>query len=183
MKSRYITTPLTRMAAIMILAVGLMTSSAMAQNKHGAGFAPVGFYTGVEAAAGTLEPTTGNHYGNTLVMNSYGEWETYCLTVSIDYSITQFVPNSYIVTGGSWSLVVFRDGVYAGTLYGTVPSGNVLVSTNSSSDSIKLTQINLLTTGGLGAFNNKEFRDINGVMNATTDIRSSEAAGNVALSF
>ena len=174
---------LTRMAGILLLAVGFMTSAVMAQDNQSKDFRPIGYYIGVETAAGTLEPTSGIHFGDTVVMNSFSEWETYCLTVSVDYSTTQFVPDSYIVTGGSWSLVVFRENVYAGTLYGEIPSGNVLISTNSNGGQIQLTQLNLKSTGGLGAFDGKKSKDISGVYSTTTDLRSSHAEGNVAFSF
>lgn len=184
MKTREMTTTkvLTRMAAILMLAVGLMTSAAMAQSNERGEFRPIGYYVGVETAAGTLEPTSGTTYGNTLVMNGFGEWDTHCLTVSLDYSITQFVPDSFIVTGGSWSLVVFRDKVYVGTIYGKVLSGNVLLSANNNGDPIQLTQINLQTTGGLGEFEGKEIKDHSGVFDGTTDLRSNSAEGRLEIS-
>jgi hypothetical protein len=185
MKTRENTTltTLARMAAVLILAVGLMTSTAMAQNKSNANAKPIGYYTGVETAAGTLESITGNHYGNTFVLNSYGEWDTHLLSVSLDYSTTQFVPDNFIVTGGSWSMVIIQAGGYAGTIYGKVLGGNVLITTNSTGDTTQSTQINLISTGGLGVFDGKSYRDLTGSISATTDLRTSLMQGNVVLSF
>ena len=53
---------LTSLAATLILVFGLMTSLAMAQDKDGARFSPVGHYTGAEASPGSLEPTSGIRY-------------------------------------------------------------------------------------------------------------------------
>ena len=185
MKARNITTTktLTSVVAILILAAGVLTSVAMSQDKGGVGFAPAGYYTGVESSAGTLEPISGVTFGNTVVLNSFGEWETYCLSVSLDYSTTQFVPNSFIATGGTWSLVVFREGVYFGTIYGTISSGNILVAENVNGDPIQLTQLQLRGTGGLGSFERNSVRDISGYLNTITDLRSKSVAGSVELNF
>lgn len=181
MKTREMTTIklVTRMAAILMLAVGLMTSTAMAQDKERDGFRPIGYYIGVETSAGTLEPTSGTTYGNTIVMSSFGEWDTHALTVSVDYSTSQFVPDSYIVTGGTWSMVILQNNVYAGTVYGKVMSGSVFVSSNNNGDPIQLMQVNLQATGGLGVFEGKEIKNFSGSFIGTTDLRSSSAEGNV----
>lgn len=177
MKTREMTTKLARVGAIILLAVGLMASTAMAQER------PIGYYVGVEMATGTPEPINGSVYGNTLVLNHFNENETRCLTVSIDYSTPQFVPDSFIVMGGSWSLVVIRDGVYQGTIYGKVLSGNVLISSNKDGDPVQLTDINLQTSGGMGEFEGKAFKDLSGVFSATTNLRSSAAKGNITVNF
>ena len=181
MKTRVMTTTklVTRMAAILMLAVGIMTSAALAHDDGSDGFAHTGYYTGVETSKGTLEPATGIYYGNTIVMNSFGRRETYCLTVSVDYSTIQFVPGNYIVSGGTWSLVVFRDNAYAGTIYGNVSGGNVLVSTNLSDDPTQQMQINLEATGGMGVFNEKEIKDHTGSFTGITYLRSNHSEGNV----
>ena len=183
MKNRNMTTAMIRTAAILIFAVGSMTSAVFAQNKDDARFRPVAYYTGVESAAGTLEPTTGSLYGNTVVLNHFNEGTTQCLSISVDYSTLQFVPDSFIVTGGSWSLVVIRNGIYVGTIYGDIPSGSVLVSTNSNGDSVQLTQANLRSTGGLGEFAGKAFKGLNGVVSSTVEMRTNQAKADVAIDF
>jgi len=42
--------------------------------------------------------------------------------------------NRFPVTGGSWSLVVFRDNVYAGTLFGKVSGGAIDAVTNRNGE-------------------------------------------------
>jgi hypothetical protein len=174
---------ITKIATMLILVMGLLASTTFAQNRDGRGFAPVGLYTGFETASGTMKPASGVVYGNTFVLNSYGEWETHHLTISVDYSVNQFVPNNFIVTGGSWSLVIFRDNAYAGTLYGKVSGGSVLLTTNNNGEPSKQTNISLQSTGGLGLFAGKESRDIIGVYEAITDLRSGETSGNTVFAF
>lgn len=178
------TKQMTKIAMMMVLAIGLMASAATAQNK-GDGFAPVGIYTGVETAQGTCETITGMCYGNTSVLNSFGEWESYHLTVSLNYIDIQNHNGSGLgVTGGTWSLVVVRDNQYAGTLYGEVLSGNILLTLDGNEEIIsKQTQIILQAKGGLGRFAGKESENISGVYNTITDLRSNETNGSVNFTF
>lgn len=178
------TKKMTKIAMMMVLAIGLMVNAAAAQKINGDGFAPVGIYTGIETAQGTFDQISGVRYGDTFVMNSFGEWESYHLTVSIDYSTSPFVPNNFLVTGGTWSLVVIRENQYAGTLYGEVQSGGVNLITNSDGEEVsKQVQISLRSTGGLGSLQRKGEENISGVYNAITELRSMETTGNANFNF
>lgn len=186
MKARNNTTTntLARVVAIVVLALGFMTSAVVAQEKSGDANRPDGYYHGVETSEGTLEAVTGNIFGNTVVMNYFNEdLETRCLTVSLDYATTQFVPNSFIVMGGSWSLVVISRGVYAGTIYGKILGGNVLVSENSIGRPIQSAQLNLQATGALGSFEGNKVAALSGFLDMTTDLRAKSAVGRVVLDF
>lgn len=177
------TKQIAKIAMMLILAVGLTAGAAAAQNKDG-GFAPVGIYTGIETAAGTLDPFSATRYGDSFVLNSFGEWESHHLTVSLDHSTDQIVPNNFIVTGGTWSLIVIRDNQYAGTLYGKVSTGSVSLITDGNGEEVsKQVQINLSSTGGLGIFAGRKDETISGVYNATTDLRSKETQANVNFNF
>jgi len=162
-----------------------MVSAAAAQSRDsGNGLAPVGIYTGVETSPGICDAMSGMCHGNTFVLNSYGEWEIHHLTVSLNYSTNQFVPNNFIVSGGSWSLVIYRDNVYAGTLYGEVQTGSVrLITDGNGEETSKRVQASLLATGGLGMFAGKESENISGVYDATTNLRSSETTGSLYFPF
>ncbi len=169
---------------MMVLAIGLTASAATAQNKNGGDFAPVGIYIGTETTEGKCDIVSEMCYGNSFVLNSYGEWETHNLTVSLNYSTNQFVPNNYIVTGGSWSLTVIRDNKDTGTLYGEIQGGSLTISRDLKSGEVtKRISINLNSTGGLGIFEGKESKDISGVYNATTDMVSKETRGNANFTF
>ena len=95
--------------------------------------------------------------------------------VSLDYATNSFNPNDLIVTGGSWSLVVVRENQYAGTLYGEVQTGSVnLITDDSGTEISKQVRVNLKADGGLGIFNGRGSKDISGVYDMMTDLRSKE---------
>lgn len=162
---------MTKIAMIMILAIGLMASAATAQNKDD-GFAPVGIYTGVETAQGTFESMSAMRYGNTYVLNSSGEWESHHLTVSLNYLLSGTPPlQGFSVISGNWSLVVIRDNQYAGTLYGEVTGGAITFIENANGETTsKRIQVNLQGKGGLGIFAGKNSENIVGVYDAITDL-------------
>jgi hypothetical protein len=174
-----------KFTGIITLAAAIITSAVSAQNKiDGGGLAPAGYYTGVETAQGNCDEPSGMCYGNTFVLNSSGEWETHHLSVSLDYSLgNSIVRNQYAISGGTWSLVIYRDNAYAGTLYGTISGGDVLLTTLSSGDAVKQTQLNLLSTGGLGALTGKKYAGIAGVYQAETNVRSGETSGAAVFAF
>lgn len=178
------TKKMTKIAMMMVLAIGLMTSAAMAQIKGG-GFGPIGIYSGIETAEGTFDSMTAIRYGNTFVLNSHGEWETHHLTVSIDYLLSGTTPNEgFAVVSGSWSLVVYRDNVYAGTLHGDILNGVVVFPDNAQkSPAAKRVQLSLRSTGGLGIFKGKSGEDIAGIYDARTDLHSKETQGTANFGF
>ena len=171
---------MTTIAMMLILVIGLSAGVAKAQIASG-------FYTGVETAPGTCEPTTSVCYGNTFVLNSFGEWESSHLTISLDYVETPNHNGSGMgIIGGRWSLVVFRDNQYFGTLHGRVETGNIILITDSPSGeevSKRQVQALLISTGGLGAFNGKEFENIRAELTAISDLRSGEAQGTASFNF
>jgi hypothetical protein len=173
---------MTKMMVMLVLAIGLTAGAATAQIKGGGSVAPVGIYTGTETAEGTFDQLSQIHYGDTFVMNSFGEWESYHLTVSLNYSTNQFFPTTSIVTGGTWSLVVVRDNQYAGTLYGEVQTGS-LSFTGSGENISKNVQVNLRSTGGSGLFPRKDNETVSGVYSATTVLRTKETTGNASFNF
>ena len=163
---------ITKIAMMLVLMAGLMVSAATAQSKNGGDFAPVGIYTGVETAQGTFESMSAMRYGNTYLLNSYGEWESHHLTVSLDYLVSGTYPlQGFSVMSGNWSLAVIRDNQYAGTLYGEVESGAILFIENANGEIIsKQTEVSLRATGGLGMFAGKESKNITGVYSVMTDL-------------
>lgn len=176
------TKQMTNVAMMMVLAMGLMASAIMAQKDNG-GFAPVGIYTGIETAEGTSDKAGGAVYGNTFVLTSHGEWETHQLTISLDYQVG-IVPNSFVVSGGSWSLTVFRDNKFAGSLSGQIESGLIVIGTNADGeDASKQVSVNLMSNRGSGMFDAKDRKDISGSYNAITDMRSRERETNGSLSM
>ena len=177
---------MTKIAMMLILVIGLSAGAAKAQS-------PVGFYTGVETAPGTCEASIsvcfGNIsvcYGNTFVLNSFGRWEESShLTISLDYVNTPNRDGSGMgITGGSWSLAVFRDNQYFGTLYGRVESGNIIVIKDSRGEEVsRQVKATLISTGGLGTFNATEFEKIRGELSVISDLRTGVTQGTARFNF
>jgi hypothetical protein len=173
-----------KLATILILTIGIMTGAASAQNKNGGNIAPVGIYDGVESAVGTVDLVNSMVWGNSLVMTSYGEWETHHLTVAFDYSTNYFNPlNGYAVTGGSFCLISYRSGKYEGTVYGNLTGGAVLVSTENIAAATKSTNLNLRISGGTGIFDRKDIENLRFSFRSVTDSRSHETHGSAFLPF
>src|SRR5687767_11980638 len=121
---------ITLIFALTVCAAGTVS----AQVRNNGGVIGVGLYTGVESAAGTCEMSVAMCYGNTYVLNSFGEWESHHLTVSLNYfNSLPAGGNGFTVTGGNWSLVVMRENQYAGTLYGEVKDGSIVFPAADSS--------------------------------------------------
>ena len=175
------TKKITKTAAVIILAIGLLTNAAAQNVTDGNGIIQSPF-TGIETANGTFERQTDKFYGNSFVLNSFGEWETRHFTVSLDYLCEKCGENSHFpVTGGAWSLVIFRENVYVGTLYGKVSGGTIDVVTNRNGEpGFRQMQIKLEVTGGMGRFAGKRSGNI-GVFEAITDAVSNQTTGYVNL--
>lgn len=178
------TKQMTKTAMMMVLAIGLIAGATMAQKIDDGGIVPSVFYTGFETADGTLDPMSENLYGNNFVMNNFGKWESRHLTVSVDYPTNPYNSDNFIVTGGTWSLVIIRENQYAGTLYGKVAGGVItLIEDPKEEKSSKLTQLKLQTTGDIGVCKEKENCDITGDLNMTTDLKTKETNGYVSFNF
>ncbi|MGB7201953.1 MAG: hypothetical protein WBD16_06755 [Pyrinomonadaceae bacterium] len=168
---------MTKIVMMLILVTGLSAGVAEAQID-------VGFYTGVETSPGTCEAITSVCYGNTFVLNSSGEWETHYLTLSLDYvNVPNHNGSGMGITGGNWSLVVFRDNQYFGTLYGRVETGNIIVITDytKDEDGSRQVQATLVSTGGFGPFT--EYKKIHGELSVISDLRSGETKGTASFNF
>ncbi len=184
---------MTKIATMIILAISFLTSAA-AQSQTNDDSAQIVSLTGTETAQGTFEPMTNMFYGNTFVLNSLNgseELETRYFTTSLDYSSAPYctevrceVNSHFSVTGGSWSLVVFRNNAYAGTLYGRVSGGTINVMNNHQGEpNYRKMQVNLKATGGLGRFAERGSANVRGVFEAVTDARSNQTTGSLNFTF
>jgi|GEM_PF-1840473 len=176
---------ITELTGMIILTVAMMTGAASAQDINGGGVAPTGFYTGIETDKGTCEKSGEVCYGNTFVLNSYGEWDTRHLTIAVNYlNIGNGNGGGFSVTGGTWSLVIFDQNGYAGTLYGKVSDGSIVLLSDGDGEIIsKQLRVNLRSTGGLGIFKGKEGENIPGVYEASTTVPSGETSGSAVFTF
>jgi hypothetical protein len=177
---------MTKIATMIILAIGLTTSAA-AQSQPTDPPIQLISLTGIESVRGIFEPLTNKFYGNSFVLNSFAESGTHHFTVSLDYSCALDylgelceASSHFPVTGGSWSDVVVRNNVYDGTLYGKVSGGAIDVVTNRNGEpGFRQIQINLQATGGMGRFAWGNSASISGVYEATTNARSNKTTGSV----
>ncbi len=179
-----ITKQISKTMMMLALVIGLTAVAVTAQKITGGGFAPVGHYTGIETAPGTPVVANSMNYGNTFVLQSFGEWETHHLTVTLNYSNNSIIANDFIVTGGSWSLVITRENQYVGTLYGVVETGSLSVIVDGNGEAVsKSVYANLSATGGMGIYNGRASQNISGIYNMNTDLRSNITSGNASYTF
>jgi hypothetical protein len=173
---------MTKIAAMMVLAIGLMTNAA-AQSKTELDLLQYIPLTGIETAQGTYDPLTNMVYGNSFTLNNFEGVETPLFTISLDYSGEQgAASNQFPVTGGSWSLVVFRNNVYTGTLFGKVTGGAIdAVTANGEKPAFRQMQVDLQATGGLKSFAGSRSARISGVYEAVTDTSSNQTTGNITI--
>lgn len=170
---------ISRTILILILAVG--ANVGLAQNKLGDDFSAATVYTGRETSVGTLDPVSGFSYGNTFVLSSTGEYDSRHLTVSIN---SQEMFQGVGVTGGAWSVTVISDGVYLGTIYGEVMSGDIENITDKEDKIIgKRTRLILRATGGTANLDNDETLKLNGSFDMKTDSGTSETTAIAKFNF
>lgn len=174
-----------RRILIIVLLFAIPATVATAQNNNRDSFIPTDSYIGIESAAGTCQTaTTMSCYGNTFVLTGTSEAETRHLTVSLNYS--NYLPNcenNFVISGGTWSLVVMREGKYAGTLYGNVTDGSIAFPIMENESDKKLIYVNLQITGELGSFENKRRKENLAWLNLTTSSASRQTAGHLFLTF
>jgi hypothetical protein len=168
--SRSIRRGISLLTCILVLVLG-------AGSVH-AQFAPGMIFNGVETAQGVFDPLTGTRWGNTFILNSHGEWETKHLTLAINYFENSFNPTSPMeITGGSWSLVFFHEGAYAGTVYGEVTAGSVVFAEGdpkrASKPASKLATVHLKTFSGLGIFENGRHEGFDSIIHVNTNLTRS----------
>jgi hypothetical protein len=157
-----------KMAMMIVWAAGLMTAAVSAQNEIGDDLAKGFIYDGVETSAGNQDPVSGFQYSNTYVLTSLREGESRYMTVSVN---SREMFKGVGVTGGAWSVAVFRDGAYVGTVYGEVVSGDIQNIVSKKGYVVgKQTRVDLQGTGGTGIFDNEESQKINGSLIMSTEL-------------
>ena len=176
---------LTKITLTLTLAICAAITLSAQVRSNGSGVVGVGFVTGVESAAAACEMSIAMCFGNTYVLNSFGEWESYHLTVSLNYFNSMPAGgNGFAVTGGNWSLVVMRENQYAGTVYGEIKNGSIVFpAADDSPPREKIIMLDLQATGGLGIFKEKRRKKINGTLKITTDLTSRETTGRLDLTL
>jgi hypothetical protein len=111
----------------------------------------------VEVSIGTVDSTSGATYGWTWSGRTDSDLSGY-LFVSLNLASPDgnvevggdhTLPRPSVITGGSWSKVIFVDGVYAGTVFGTVTGGELVWNPKTQTSSVNL---QLTSDNGTDAF-------------------------------
>ena len=90
----------------------------------GGAFAQSYDMTGVEVTKGTFDSEDSKVWGNTFTLHGNSGELSYNFTISMDYISEKPTPFNE-VAGGHWTLAVFKNGEYVGTLYGEVLGGTI----------------------------------------------------------
>ena len=89
-------------------------------------FGPGVSLMGVQNTPGTYDFLNDKCWGNTFVLNGSGEWFTSHLTVTMDYISGQPNPDGgNMISYGTWTMTIYKEGAYFGTLYGEIASGDI----------------------------------------------------------
>jgi len=89
-------------------------------------FAPGVSMLGLQPNAGTYDFLNDKCWGNTFVLNGSGEWFTSHLTITMDYVSGIANPEKgNVVTFGTWTMTIYKENAYFGTVYGEVAEGNL----------------------------------------------------------
>lgn len=124
---------------------------------------------GVETTLGTYDEINEKCWSNTFAVNGSDRSETYHFTISMDYLVTKpGVDNN--VTGGTWTLAVYKSGVYSGMLYGTISGGYIIWKSDRDGNLVsRYTAAKINVLGGTDAFENIE-TGLSGVFSATSEV-------------
>jgi len=108
-------------------------------------------FLGKENAAANMDVMNNLLRGNSFVMISDERDSPSSLTVSMDFTPVDGEPGSYTVTSGSWTLVVYENGVYVGAIYGNVTEGTVTdtIDGGTGETAIRSMKATFQITGGM----------------------------------
>jgi hypothetical protein len=110
--------------------------------------------SGKQNSAGIYYNELGRVQGNSFVFSGSSESTSVVLTVSLEYS---GVPNLFPgnkVSGGNWSMAVYQDGVYVGTMFGSVGFGKITWTYDDASETFnsRNTVLELVLEGGIDGY-------------------------------
>jgi len=139
-------------------------------------------FQGMESSGGTMDVLSNLYRGHSFVFLSDDRTNPISLTVTMDYGLIE-APGTYQVVSGQWTLVVFEDGNYVGTLFGDIPQGMIQEVANLESAggvSQRTFKLNFRITGGMDRYENTEPEDDpHGGFQGTVDTKSSHAEGSL----
>ncbi len=130
----------------------------LVSSSSGSGPVPSNF-SGQETVGGTKDLLNNIYRNNTFVMISNDPADPAnagSLTVSLDMAPIDGLPGAYNIVSGNWSLTVFREGNYVGSLYGEISRGRVTDTLNNLTGETLQRKIKarIRIKGGIGSYEN-----------------------------
>jgi hypothetical protein len=113
-------------------------------------------FKGNESAAPTFDVLNNMYWGNAFALVTDDKSNSTVLSVSFDYTPNMEQPGDNQVTGGSWTLTVYQNGDYVGTIYGNVSDGVIVETTDETTGSVSMKSVkaHFIVTGGMGLYEN-----------------------------
>lgn len=109
---------------------------------------------GVEITKGTYDNAENKFWSNTFALHGDNQEFSYHSTISMDYIYTKSATFSEI-SGGHWSLGVFKEGIYIGMVYGDIAGGFITWDVDKSGVPVsRFTTVKVRVLGGTGDFAN-----------------------------
>ncbi|MBV9211889.1 MAG: hypothetical protein JOZ52_14705 [Acidobacteria bacterium] len=139
--------------ALMLVLVG----SAFAQkpSDNGTVYAGFSFYEqmgGVETSAGTVDLEDNVTWGKTIAVR--GETSDFNAHLNLK-GVNQDVNNGNEIIGGTWSLTIYKGGVFQGVLFGEFIGGNVTYKADRNGViTAEFVEGAMVVKGGTGAYAN-----------------------------
>lgn len=132
------------------------------------------YLTGIQSAEGLDESFNDVRSGNTFVLSGGDESVSVHLTISMNYtSATPDLVMGNKIVGGTWTLIVYKNDVYFGTLYGDVSGGEISWKTDGRDNFIsRQTDVKFAIAGGLDGYEYREEESVisENILSITTNL-------------
>lgn len=107
-------------------------------------------FAGRETSSGLSLPESSLVRGNRFVLIS--DQQANAKTITISFDLAQTEPNKYEITDCYWTIVVFEDGVYVGTIFGDTTDGKAVDQANGGQVLNRTITAHLRVLGGMDRF-------------------------------
>lgn len=138
-------------------------------------------FSGVQSGSASWDAMNNLYRENSFVLNGTLDEFGPHLTVSMDYTVDPMDPNVFHIANGKWAFVLYDSGVYTGTLYGDISSGDITLPSGPGSTREITAQFNCL--GGTDEFSDIQPGDLTLPFSASTTDDPSAVPTTAALTF
>lgn len=110
---------------------------------------------GVQSEEGLADSGNDTRLGNTFVLTGGNENVSVSLTISMNYTAAEpDIERGNKVIGGTWTMTVYKNGVYFGVMYGSVSGGAINWQMADDVLISRQTDVQLDINGGLDGYAN-----------------------------